>query len=405
MNGGKNFSALKISRIVIQVLFFIFLPAWYFQTFAGVKQLYLSLIHHQFSAALWPQIIGVLVIIPVTLFAGRFFCGWMCAFGSLTDWIYRGFQKLFHKNLKIGETWDHRLKFLKYAILLLIIVTSWTFQSSLFSSSNPWDVFGAIAAVGNTPNFADIFANMAAGFALFCLITAVSAFSERFFCRYLCPMGALFSLVSRFKTIKFKKPSTHCGSCKACTNSCAMGIPLYRMDSVGSGECINCMKCVSACPRGNISLTVSGRKIRPLAAGIAAAVIVTGLYLPVQTALTQIAQKSAAPSGQAGTAEFLLPDSSAQSFGPYKDGTYQGSGTGFHGGRTTVTVVVSGGNITTIQVDSCEDTPSFFNTAYTVVSDEIIRSQSTDVDAVSGATYSSMGIMEAVADALSSART
>jgi uncharacterized protein with FMN-binding domain len=165
------------------------------------------------------------------------------------------------------------------------------------------------------------------------------------------------------------------------------------------------MKCVSACPRGNISLTVSGRKIRPLAAGIAAAVIVTGLYLPVQTALTQIAQKSAAPSGQAGTAEFLLPDSSAQSFGPYKDGTYQGSGTGFHGGRTTVTVVVSGGNITTIQVDSCEDTPSFFNTAYTVVSDEIIRSQSTDVDAVSGATYSSMGIMEAVADALSSART
>lgn len=68
-----------------------------------------------------------------------------------------------------------------------------------------------------------------------------------------------------------------------------------------------------------------------------------------------------------------------------------------------VTVEVSGGKITAIQVDSSEDAPSFFNAAYTMVSNEIISSQTAEVDAVSGATYSSGGIMDAVSNALAQA--
>lgn len=407
MKQHKKISVLQLFRLAIQILFFIFLPALYFQTLTGIKQLYLAMIHQQFSMALWPQMTEAVVIIPITLLAGRFFCGWMCAFGSFTDFVYRISQKLFHTKIKISEKTDRWMKYLKYAVLFLIIAFSWTLNGSIFAYSNPWDAFGMLATVGKAPDFAYVVSNLAIGFILFVLITVASAFTERFFCRYLCPMGAIFSLVSRRKIVKILKPSVNCGKCRACTNACAMRIPLYQMDSVDSGECIGCMKCVSVCPRGNVSVTVSEHDVKPIAAGIAAAAVVAGMYCTADLTLNRIggsASVTVSQSEQTTAGETARSAGSVQQSGQYKDGTYQGSGSGFHGGTTTVTVVVSGGKISEITVDSNGDTPSFFNAAYTTVSSEIISSQSTDVDAVSGATYSSRGIMSAVADALQSAK-
>ena len=81
------------------------------------------------------------------------------------------------------------------------------------------------------------------------------------------------------------------------------------------------------------------------------------------------------------------------------DGTYTGSGNGFRG-ETTVSVVVQNGTITSIKVTDYSDDEQFFSRAETTVINEIIAGQTPDVDAVSGATYSSNGIMEAVANAL-----
>lgn len=88
--------------------------------------------------------------------------------------------------------------------------------------------------------------------------------------------------------------------------------------------------------------------------------------------------------------------------GGYKDGTYQGSGTGF-GGTISVQVTISGGKITAIDILSASgETPSYFASAQGVIS-KIISGQTPNVDAVSGATYSSNGIIQAVQDALSKA--
>ena len=406
MKQHKKISVLQLFRLTVQILFFIFLPALYFQTLTGIKQLYLAVIHQQFSMALWPQMAEAVVIIPITLLAGRFFCGWMCAFGSYTDFVYQISQKLFHTKIKIPQKADRWLKYLKYAVLFLIVALSWTLNGSIFVYSNPWDAFGMLVTVGKAPDFAYVVSNLGIGFILFVLITFASAFTERFFCRYLCPMGAIFSLVSRRKIVKIVKPSANCGSCRACTNACAMRIPLYQMNSVDSGECIGCMKCVSVCPRGNVGVTVSEHDVRPIAAGITAAAVVAGMYCTADLALNRVdgsTSVTVSQSGQTTVGERTQSADSVQQSGQYKDGTYQGSGSGFHGGVTTVTVVVSGGKISEISVDSNEDTPSFFDAAYTTVSNEIISSQSTEVDAVSGATYSSRGIMSAVADALQSA--
>lgn len=88
--------------------------------------------------------------------------------------------------------------------------------------------------------------------------------------------------------------------------------------------------------------------------------------------------------------------------GGYKDGTYQGSGTGF-GGTVTVQVTVTDGKITGIDIlDASGETPSYFASARGVVS-KILVGQTPNVDAVSGATYSSNGIIQAVQNALSKA--
>ena len=86
--------------------------------------------------------------------------------------------------------------------------------------------------------------------------------------------------------------------------------------------------------------------------------------------------------------------------GDYIDGTYTGSASGYHG-QTTVEVIVENGYITSIEVVSTGDDAEFFSRAKSSVISDILETQSTDVDAVTGATYSSNAIMDAVADALS----
>lgn len=111
-------------------------------------------------------------------------------------------------------------------------------------------------------------------------------------------------------------------------------------------------------------------------------------------------QKSAADSG-VGQGSTYTPVAEVPKDG-YKDGTYQGSGTGF-GGTITVQVTVSGGTITSIEIlSAAAETPSYLASAKNVIS-QMISGQSPNVDAVSGATYSSNGIIEAVQNALAKA--
>ena len=121
---------------------------------------------------------------------------------------------------------------------------------------------------------------------------------------------------------------------------------------------------------------------------------------PAAVVIAAVAVKTAASSG-VGQGSTTTPTTEVPE-GGYKDGTYQGSGTGF-GGTITVQVTVSGGKITAVDILSASgETGSYFASAQGVVS-KVLSSQSPNVDAVSGATYSSNGIIQAVQNALSQA--
>lgn len=380
----KKISRMHIFRRIIQVGFFLLLPGIFTSAFYAVKEVYLAVIGGNTSTNLFAgSLLTLIGTILVTVLLGRFFCGFVCSFGAMGDLLWFLSKRILHVKFRPGEKLDRALKLVKYGIFLFIFFGIWTFNLiAIDSMSNPWTIFGMYASVGGWPTAKYLFS---VGGLLLLLIMVGSFLIERFFCRYLCPLGAIFAVVSRVRFFHIKKNRDKCGKCRACTNACSMGIPLYKYDTVTSGECINCFACVESCPRKNA-------RANP-APTVAAAVSVTAISGLVY-------------AGNVVSAKTLETESSIKSStetaigkGNYTDGTYTGTGSGFRG-DTKVSVTVENGNITDITVISFQDDQEYFNRASSSIISDILEAQSTDVDTVSGATFSSNGIIEAVKNAL-----
>ncbi len=406
----KKISALQITRNIIQLVCFFILPGLFIDSFNGIKAAIEAIIGGSGSlAALLPSIFPSLLLIIATMVFGRFFCSFMCSFGTLGDAVHFLGSKIFKIKYRIPEAADRKMKWLKY-ILLVILIFTWITGIGVFSGWSPWDAFGSLLAL--PPDFTYAFTSLTIGTILLLLIVIGSLFVERFFCRYFCPMGAIFSIASKLKIAKIKKTRTNCGKCKVCTNSCKMGIPLYQTDIVNSGECIACMKCVSACPRSNVKFTVASRDAAPLVASVAAASVLGLYYLgnigvsAFENSYNQTVVSDIVSTSTAVSAAQSIPAASATltNASGYADGTYTGSGTGFHNGTTRVSVTISGGKIASIKTISTQDDNQYYSRALSSLSSKIIFSQSASVSAVSGATFSSQGIMSAVENALSQAK-
>lgn len=385
----RKISSLVLLRRAIQILAFVLIPGLFISTFAAMKTIYTAIIGGTFTlagyAGQWILVVAMLLIAAIM---GRFFCGFLCSFGSIGDFFWFLGKKLKLRRPTISQKTDRILKSVKFVLLGGIILLGWTLGASLLSgTANPWTVFGMYAT---WKGWTDLSGLVSIGALLLLVILVGSMLIERFFCRYLCPLGAVFSIVSRFRLFKLRKPAQNCGSCQACTKRCSMGIPLYGMNVVADGECIDCMNCVDVCPRDNVKANP-----KPALAAAVAVAAIGGMYFA-----GNLASSSAATQSTAYAVTLSATQSSA--LGQYVDGVYTGSGSGYHG-STQVQVTVSGGFITDITVLSTGDDAEFFSRAKSGVISEILSSQSTSVDTVSGATFSSNGIIDAVKDALSGA--
>lgn len=450
----KKIPIYQILKVIFQIIFFIALPGLYINAFNGIKEIYMGIIHQnfQFSTSL-PVLTATIAIIPITILLGRFFCGWMCAFGAYEDFLYFISKRGFRTKFKMPKKADRILKYAKYVILAFVIICVCTFNITTFDCLKPGDAFGSLANIKGIFSIPYVLTEMLIGFVVLLLITIASFFVERFYCRYICPLGAIFVLISPLRIFKIGKKRDHCGTCNRCTTSCKMGIPMNQYDEISSGECIQCFQCISVCPRKNTSVVVGDKKFSALIAGILAVSAIVLLYVgsealgkstEANSSTTNSAVESQTTTDSADTdvesqtttnsadtttesqgssetatnsqveadsdSEVSLNSTSdsetatdSQDTG-YKDGTYEGSGTGFRGGTTTVNVTITSGQISDIEVVSYDDDKPYFESAYDTITSEILDSQDTEVDSVSGATFSSNGIKEAVTDALSKAK-
>lgn len=383
----KNFlknKKINWIKVVIQILSFALIPGLFEGEFAAVGNIVSCIYKGNISwESVKYSVWMLLATVPATVLVGRFFCGFFCSFGAVQDLLWLGSHRLRalfpgKRNLKKA---DRIFRFAKYAVLFYFIIFIWSGVTAV-KTAGPWQVFGQYVSFGHWPGLKLL---LSVGGVLLLLIFIGSLFVQRFFCRYFCPMGAIYSLISQTSFLKIDKPRKECGKCHLCTSKCTMGMDLTKKDRIAGGECISCQKCVSWCPKGNVRFR--SRYGVLIGVGVTCATIMVSQLL------------IAGNLAKEKTADSVKKTAENDAGGNFQNGIYTGTGEGYRG-KVTVTVKVADGKITELVLDDYADDKSYMERAKNRIFQEMISRQNTDVDAVSGATYSSNGLIEAVNKAL-----
>lgn len=208
------------------------------------------------------------VIAAMGVFFGRLICGWMCPFGLVQDLLYKIKVKTKKKNLP-GHQY---LKYLRYVILIIFPLLAVWVVSGLTGTTEPWfcelicpsgTLLGGVPLVllSSSPRAS---AGIRFAWKVFLLLAIVvlSVFYYRPFCKYLCPLGALYGVCNPISTYRLVIDQDKCVSCGKCQKVCGMDIKTFQ--NPNSPDCIRCGQCVAACPTGAIESTWgrTGRKVQ-----------------------------------------------------------------------------------------------------------------------------------------------
>ena len=190
------------------------------------------------------------VVLTALLFR-RSFCGNVCAFGALQEFVGK-LRRLFtrKKRFTLPRRIDRAARFLKYGVLVFFIYFTWRAGELVIRPYDPWVTYHHILS-------ADLFAEFLIGFCVLIVSLIGSVFYDRFFCKYLCPMGAFLGLINRAGLFRVERNDETCIHCGKCDQACPVNIKVEAVKYVQSSECLNCHECVNGCPVEH-TLFVSG---------------------------------------------------------------------------------------------------------------------------------------------------
>ena len=206
-------------------------------------------------------VVGFLIFVGAIF--GRFVCGWLCPFGLVQDLLYK---IPFPKKLKKlpGDKW---LKYLKYVILVGFVIVLPLTVLDIVGQGQPWfckyicpsgTLFAGIPLIAaNKPLQAVLGWLFTWKTAILVVLIVLSVFVYRPFCRYLCPLGAVYGLFNPIAFMRFKVDEEKCIHCSVCQKSCKFDIPVYEKPN--SVECIRCGDCKRSCPHGAINYSFDWR--------------------------------------------------------------------------------------------------------------------------------------------------
>jgi polyferredoxin len=204
-------------------------------------------------------LIMFLAIVSVSLLLKKGFCGWICPIGTLSQWFWMAGGRVFGRNFRIWRYADILLRSVKYILMIFFLFVIWGTMPPAALEAFFLSDYYKIADI-KTMKF---FTEMSTAAVWFLAGTGVlSLIYKNFWCRYLCPYGALLGLLSRLSPVKINRDERNCSHCHSCTTHCPALIDVEKQGAVRSGECFGCMTCVSVCPaRGALAISLmTGRK-------------------------------------------------------------------------------------------------------------------------------------------------
>ncbi|MBN2878352.1 MAG: 4Fe-4S binding protein [Clostridia bacterium] len=188
------------------------------------------------------MVIGSAVLL-LTLIFGPVFCSHICPLGSIQEWIGKLGKKIFKNryNKLIPQKLHNILKYLRYVVLVLVLVQTYRTATLMFANVDPyyalfnfWTGEATIAAIS-----------------ILVVTLIMSLFVERPWCKYACPYGGLLGLVSKISLFKIRRNEATCVSCGLCDRKCPMLIDVSKKKKVTDTLCNRCMQCTyeeGGCP-------------------------------------------------------------------------------------------------------------------------------------------------------------
>ncbi len=194
-------------------------------------------------------------------FLRKSFCGWICPVGTTSEAISRLGKWSIGKNYRLPSFIDYPLRSIKYLLMgffvYVIVYKMNSHQIMAFLQTPYWKVADI--------KLLKFFTDMSTLTAIVLLSLFVLTFLyKNFWCRYLCPYGALLGLIGSAGLLRIKRYREHCTNCGLCSKHCPYWLPVDKLDSVRSPECTGCLTCISHCPREEaLGVSFGPKKINP----------------------------------------------------------------------------------------------------------------------------------------------
>ena len=190
--------------------------------------------------------IGLLGVVGVLV--GRLSCGWFCPFGLLQDYMH----KIRVRKLRLSN----RFGWVRYVVLVLLVgIIPYLTLETWFSKLCPVGTLEAgIPLVAINAELRSLIGGLfALKLSILVVFLAWMVFTKRPFCRFVCPLGAIYSLFNRFSSFQVAVDSGKCTKCNKCQKVCPTDIKIY--ENPRNSQCVRCLDCIKACPVSAISNT------------------------------------------------------------------------------------------------------------------------------------------------------
>lgn len=200
-------------------------------------------------------VFGILILFGVIF--GRFICGFLCPFGFIQDLLY----KIKTPKLKVPSKVDKPLRYIKYIMLILPVILLPMFLTNKYGIASPYfckwicpagTLEGGIPLVFKNQELQNMIGYIFNWKVLLLFITIImSILIYRPFCKYICPLGAFYSLFNKFSFYQMYVDKNKCVKCGVCEKNCKMNVQVTK--NINSLECIRCGECVKKCSTNAIS--------------------------------------------------------------------------------------------------------------------------------------------------------
>ena len=190
-------------------------------------------------------LIILLVVLSTAFLLKRGFCSWVCPFGFLTEYLSQIHCFLFKKKVSIPRWFDYPLRSLKYLLLAFFL---WAIVIKMNSAALDYFIHSPYNMVADIKMYYFFARISPLAFGVLAVLFILTILIRNFWCRYLCPYGALLGVLSFFSLFKIHRNQETCTACKKCSRTCPVDIKVHKTSCVISDECHACLQCVAVCP-------------------------------------------------------------------------------------------------------------------------------------------------------------